>query len=200
MPNIYAVGRRMSRKVNECRVVVLDPLRPTNLWRYNMIWRALKREERYELRFGNSGNPATVGWPWDILKIGYWRKFVISLDWMENIGVAAIAVDRQSGICYIELGILPEHRRQRFGSTAGRLLIRKCFIEFAARRVEASALSTNAASVKMRDWMLLEGTIKSRFVIAGYEVDELLYGITRSRWELMEQRLVVQSETFTGTR
>jgi RimJ/RimL family protein N-acetyltransferase len=180
--------------------VILDPLRPTNLLAYNAIWRKLKQEDRYELRFGNHADPATIGWPWDVFQLGAWRKFVISLDELESIGVAAAAIDFKNAICYIELGILPEFRRQRFGSAAGKLLIRKCFVEYGARRVEASALSTNAASVRMRDWTILEGVIKSRYIIAGQEVDELLYGITRDRWEVMEQRLIVRPESLAGVR
>jgi RimJ/RimL family protein N-acetyltransferase len=177
--------------MNEFRPVMLDPVRPTNLWAYNSIWRSLRRETGYRLRFGNAASPAVCGRPWDVFQVGNWRKFLIALEGGERIGVASVLLDKPNACCSIELGLLPQYRNQRFGSTAGRLLIRKCFVEFSARRVEGSALSTNPASVQMRDWMSHEGTMHSRFLIDGQEVHELIFGITRARWEFIEQRLVL---------
>jgi RimJ/RimL family protein N-acetyltransferase len=184
--------------MNWFREVVLDALRPMNLVAYNSIWRFLRKESGYRQRFSNLGSPAMYGWPWDIARVGNWRKFVITLDGQENIGVAAIALDRPNAVCCIELGLLPRFRGQGFGGTAGRLLIRKCFVEFAARRVESTALSTNPASINMRDWMRHEATLKARFLIDGQEVDELMYKIMRPEWEMIEQRLVVPENTFMG--
>lgn len=172
--------------------VALDPLRPMNLWAYNSIWRSLKGEDGYGFRFGNMDTPAVYGWPWDVIGVGEWRKFTITLDRNKAIGVAAIALDKPNAVHCIQLGLLPQYRGQTFGRTAGRLLIRKCFIDFDARIVEGSALSTNPASINMRDWMSLEGTLKARLLIKGVEVDELLYRITRTEWQMIEQRLVVQ--------
>jgi RimJ/RimL family protein N-acetyltransferase len=184
--------------MSEFREVVLDLVRPTTLWAYNSIWSSLRRESGYKLRFSNLSSPAMYGWPWDVIGIGNWRKFMIALDWTENIGVGAIALDRPNAVCCIELGLVPRFRGNGFGGVAGRLLIRKCFTEFAARRVEATALSTNVPSIKMRDWMRYEATLKGRFLIDGQEVDELMYTITRAEWEMLEQRLFVQKETFIG--
>jgi RimJ/RimL family protein N-acetyltransferase len=188
----------MSWKMDWYRVVLLERLRPTNLWAYNSIWRALRREEGYSGRFSNLGTPALYGWPWDIIGVGDWRKFVITQDGL-HVGVAAVVFDRRNAVCGIELGLLAQYRGQGLGSYAGRLLIRKCFVEFAARRVEATALSSNPASVKMHDWMLYEGTLKSRFLLDGLEVNELLYRILRPEWEAAECRLYFAKGDFNRT-
>lgn len=153
-----------------------------NLRAYNAIWRYLRSEPGYQLRFGNLEIPAVRAWPWDWVGIGRWWKFLVVLDGL-NIGVGVIILERENAVCSIEVGLLPQYRSQGLGGRAGRLLISKCFTDFEARRVESTALSTNPASIKMRDWMIYEGTLKARYLIDGQEIDELIYAITRSEWE-----------------
>jgi RimJ/RimL family protein N-acetyltransferase len=101
--------------------------------------------------------------------------------------VAVIEEDLANNVCFIELALLELYRGQRLGSVAARMLTRKCFEELDARRVESSALSSNPASVHMQDEMTLEGTLKSRFVIDGEVIDELLFGCLRRDWEIQQE-------------
>jgi RimJ/RimL family protein N-acetyltransferase len=110
------------------------------------------------------------------------HKFVI-VRGRDAIGVGIIERDLRNDVCSMVLGLLPGHRGKQFGSVAARLLVRKSFTEFNAIRVESSALSCNPASVQMQDGMIQEGTLKSRFLIDGERVDEMVFRLLRSEWE-----------------
>jgi len=169
--------------MSTCNEVRIVSLMLKNITTYNSICRMLRQEANYKFAFGNSVSPAMRGWPWDIWGSGNWRKFVITLD-TTPMGFGAIFIDKPNAVCCIELGLLPQYRGQGYGGIAGRLLISKCFTKYGARLVESLALSTNLRSIGMVDWMTLEGTLKARYLIDGQEVDELIYKITKSEWEL----------------
>jgi len=67
------------------------------------------------------------------------------------------------------------------------LLLSKCFTQYGARLVESLALSTNLRSIGMVDWMTLEARLEAQYLIDGQEVDELIYKITKSDWELRRE-------------
>ena len=166
-----------------CKEVGIVGLKLKSLMAYNSICRTLRRESTFKFAFGNSVSPAMSAWPWDIWGSGYWRKFLITLDGTP-IGFGAIFVDKPNAICCMELGLLPQYRGHGYGGIAGRLLISECFTKCGARLVESLALSTNSRSIGMVDWMTLEGRLEARYLIDGEEVDELIYKITKSEWEL----------------
>jgi RimJ/RimL family protein N-acetyltransferase len=176
------------------RRVIISSLWDAGTCSYNSIWRELRHEVGYNRRFGNLSTPAMHAWLWDVIGVGNWRKFVISLDEDENIGVAAISLDKKNSVAFFVLGLLPQYRGKKFGTIAARLLLRRCFTEFGVRRVESSALSSNPASLNMQDWMIHEGTLSARFLIDGEQIDELLFRIMRAEWEdRIEQAKVVKS-------
>jgi len=157
---------------------------------YNRIWQRLIDEPGYRSRFGIALGPVTKAAALDRL----WNrgdvrihKLLVRLGNAAFIGVAYIEEDRRNGACFIAMGLLPEFRGRRLGSVTARLLLRKSFAELNARRVESSALSSNPASITMQDGMILEGTLKGRFIIDGREVDELLFRLLRSEWESQQQ-------------
>jgi GNAT superfamily N-acetyltransferase len=101
----------------------------------------------------------------------------------KDIGVADIYEDVGNRTCMIEVALLPEFRGQKFGSVVGRLLIRKCFTELNAYRVESTALSTNDASMKMHDGMIAEGILKDRYTVHGQPVSEHWFRLLRPEWD-----------------
>jgi len=153
---------------------------------YNGIWSRLIGEAGSALRFGNLASSLTrigpLDWLWT--KRGFEiHKYVVLRGESESIGVGVIERDLSSEVCSIVLGLLPEHRGQKLGSVSARLLLRKCFTEFGAARVESSALTSNAASILMQDGMIHEGTLRDRFMINGQRVDEMIFRLLRSEWE-----------------
>ena len=184
--------------MSTCNEVGIVGLRLNNMLGYNAICRMLRRENNYKFAFGNSVSPAMHAWPWDIWGSGNWRKSIITLD-RAQIGFGAIFIDKPNAVCCMELGLLPQYRGQGYGGIAGRLLISKCFTKYGARLVESLTLSTNLRSIGMVDWMTLEGRLEARYLIDGQEVDELIYKITKSEWELrrvedMKRQIDVQQE------
>lgn len=173
--------------MSACKEVGIVGLSPTNMMAYNSICRVLRRESDYKFAFGNSVSPAMHAWPWDIWGAGNWRKFVITLD-SGQIGFGAIFIDKPNALCCIELGLLPQYRGQGYGGIAGRLLIGRCFTDYGARLVESLALSTNLRSVGMVDWMTLEARLEGRYLIDGQEVDELIFKITKSEWQVRRDK------------
>jgi RimJ/RimL family protein N-acetyltransferase len=153
---------------------------------YNGIWKRLMGEAGSDLRFGNLASLLTrigpLDWLWT--KRGFEiHKYVVVRGESEPIGVGVIERDLRNEVCSIVLGLLPEHRGRKLGSVAARLLLRKCFTEFAAARVESSALTSNPASIHMQDGMIYEGTLRDRFLLNGQRVDETIFRLLRSEWE-----------------
>jgi hypothetical protein len=110
------------------------------------------------------------------------HRFIVRLGDRMDIGVGDIWQDTGNGVCVLVAAILPEHRGRKLGSIATRMMIRKSFTDLGARRVESSALSTNGPSTHMNDRMVLEGTLKGRWIIRGQPADENLYRITKEEW------------------
>jgi hypothetical protein len=113
-----------------------------------------------------------------------WRRhcFIVRLGGRADIGVGEIWQDTSNGVCILVAAMLPGYRRQKLGSIATRMMIRKSFTDLGARRVESSALSTNSPAIHMNDRMVLEGTLKGRWIIRGAPTDENLYRITKEEW------------------
>ena len=63
------------------------------------------------------------------------------------------------------------------------MMLKKCFSELGARRVESSVVSQNAASLQMQDGMIQEGILKDRCVVGSQVYDELLFRMLKSEWE-----------------
>ena len=102
---------------------------------------------------------------------------------IENLGVCDVYQDKPNRTCMIEVAMLPQFRGQKLGSVVGRLMIRKCFTEFDAHRVESTALSTNEASMKMHDGMIAEGVLKDRYTARGQPVSEHWFRLLRPEWD-----------------
>jgi hypothetical protein len=113
-----------------------------------------------------------------------WRRhcFIVRLGGRADIGVGEMWQDTSNGVCILVAAMLPGYRRQKLGSIATRMMIRKSFTDLGARRVESSALSTNSPAIHMNDRMVLEGTLKGRWIIRGAPTDENLYRITKEEW------------------
>jgi RimJ/RimL family protein N-acetyltransferase len=114
----------------------------------------------------------------------HWKrhKLIIRLGDRVNIGVGDIWQNRANGVCVLDCSLLDTFRGKGLGSVATRMMIRKCFTELGARRIESSALSTNPRSLKMNDRMIEEGVLKERYVIRGQTADEHLYRLLKSEW------------------
>jgi RimJ/RimL family protein N-acetyltransferase len=114
----------------------------------------------------------------------HWKrhKLIIRLGDRVNIGVGDIWQNRANGICILDCSLLDTFRGKGLGSVATRMMIRKCFTELGARRIESSALSTNPRSLKMNDRMIEEGVLKERYLIRGQPADEHLYRLLKSEW------------------
>lgn len=153
---------------------------------YNRIWKRLLGEAGSDLRFGNLASSLTqiglLDWLWTKRSFEI-HKFVVMRGESESIGVGIIERDLSNEVCSIVLGLLPEHRGHKLGSVSARLLLRKCFTDFGAARVESAALTSNPASVLMQDGMIYEGTLRDRFLLNGRRVDEMIFRLLRSEWE-----------------
>lgn len=119
--------------------------------------------------FGESG-------PW------FCHRFVVTLG-ENNIGVADIHEDKPHSVCFLILGLLPEYRGKKLGTVTARMMLRKCFRELGARRVESSVISCNTASLQMQDGMIQEGVLKDRCVVGLKTYDEILFRLLKSEWE-----------------
>ena len=155
---------------------------------YNTIWLALSTERDYRLRFGNVTARVTE---YSVLDpILSWRatekrlhKFVVRLGTDKHIGVAVIEQDLKQHVCFLILGLLPVYRGKKLGSVTARLLLRKCFEDLRARRVESSALSSNLPSMNMQDSMKLEGRLEAKYIFDGQVLDELIFAKMRGDWK-----------------
>jgi RimJ/RimL family protein N-acetyltransferase len=167
------------------QLIRLSPAKSMKLT-YNGIWKRLIDEAGSALRFGNLASSLTRIRPLDGLwtKPGFEiHKCVVMRGESEPIGVGVIERDLRNQVCSIVLGLLPEHRGSKLGSVTARILLRKCFTEFGAARVESSALTSNPASIHLQDGMIHEGTLRNRFQINGQRVDEMIFRLLRSEWE-----------------
>jgi RimJ/RimL family protein N-acetyltransferase len=99
------------------------------------------------------------------------------------IGVADIWQDAANETCVLDCSLLPDYRGRKLGSVATRMMIRKCFTELGAWRVESSTVSTNIASIKMNDRMIEEGVVRGRWMIRGARCDEHIYRLLKPEWE-----------------
>jgi RimJ/RimL family protein N-acetyltransferase len=156
---------------------------PATLWRrlvHHRIWYALLTEEGAITRFGP--RKRRFGDPEDRR-----HRFLVRLG-NEYIGVADIYENRQAEVCLFVLGLLPRYRRQKFGAVAARLMLRHAFEKLDARRVESSVLATNPASIEMQDGMVQEGVLRRRVLVDGKEIDELLFAMLRSEWNVARRQ------------
>lgn len=108
------------------------------------------------------------------------HKFIVRLGDRVNIGAADIWQDTINNIRTLDCSLLEEFRGRKLGSIATR--IRKCFTDLEARRIEASALSTNPACLKMNDRLIAEGVLKDRYVIRQQFVSDHLFRLLKSEW------------------
>ena len=106
---------------------------------------------------------------------GIWRRLLTAGDSDLNFG--------DNDVCGLVLGLLEPHRGRKIGSIAGRLLLRKCFTELHARRVESSAIASNVASLEMQDGMIEEARLLERVRVRDRVYDEVLFRLLRSEWE-----------------
>jgi hypothetical protein len=110
------------------------------------------------------------------------HKLIVRLGDRVDIGTADIWEDKANKVCILDCSLLPEYRGQRLGSVATRMMIRKCFTELDANRVESSTLSTNPRALKMNDRMVEEGVLRQRYLIRNQYADEHLYRLLKSEW------------------
>ncbi len=101
----------------------------------------------------------------------------------EGIGVADIHEDRLNAVCFLVLGLSPPYRGRKLGTVAAKMMLRKCFVELGARRVESSVISSNAASLQMQDGMIQEGVLKQRCIVDSQAYDEILFRLLKGEWE-----------------
>jgi RimJ/RimL family protein N-acetyltransferase len=100
-----------------------------------------------------------------------------------RVGVADVHEDRTNAVCALIVGIAKAHRGKRIGTIASRALLRKCFLDFNARRVESSAISSNSASLAMQDGMVEEGRAVERFKVGNELFDEVRFRLLKREWE-----------------
>jgi RimJ/RimL family protein N-acetyltransferase len=118
-----------------------------------------------------------------------WKRhpLIVRLGDRVNIGIGDIWQDTANGICVLDCSLLEAFRGKGLGAVATRMMIRKCFTELGARRVESSTLSTNPRALKMNDRMIEEGILRQRYVIRGQYADEHLYRLLRTEWDAQLQ-------------
>jgi RimJ/RimL family protein N-acetyltransferase len=155
---------------------------------YRRLWKALLSPPDSALLFGTQrpNFPSWIDRAW-MTVFGDKRQwkchgFVIMLA-DEAIGVADIHQDRPNAVCFLVLGLLPRHRGRRLGTVAARIMLRKCFSELGARRVESSVISSNTASLQMQDGMIQEGVLRQRCLVDSRVYDEILFRLLKSEWE-----------------
>jgi RimJ/RimL family protein N-acetyltransferase len=158
-------------------------------WRvYRRLWWTLLANPDAPLLFGVE-RPRIPSWldrAWTAMfgESGQWEchRFVIEIAG-KSIGVADIHEDRPNSVCFLVLGLLPKYRGKKLGTVAARLMLRKSFEDLGARRVESSVISSNTASLRMRDGMIQEGILKDRCVVGSKTYDEVLFRLLKSEWE-----------------
>jgi RimJ/RimL family protein N-acetyltransferase len=168
--------------------VTLTPVRAKHWLKYRGLWKSLLSSPDSPLLFG-SQRPRTPSWFDYARELAFsaphqWRchRFLIMLA-DQSIGVADIHEDRINSVCFLVMGLAVKYRARKFGTIAAKLMLRKCFTELGARRVESSVVSSNLASLKMQDGMIQEGTLKQRCTIGTEHYDEILFRILKTEWE-----------------
>jgi RimJ/RimL family protein N-acetyltransferase len=158
-------------------------------WRtHRRLWKTLLASPDAPLQFSTERPriPSLLDRAWTAMfgESGQWKchRFVIEMAG-ENIGVADIHEDRPNAVCFLVLGLLQEYRGQKLGTVAAKLMMRKSFEDFGARRVESSVISSNSASLRMQDGMIQEGILKDRCVVGSQTYDEVLFRLLKSEWE-----------------
>jgi RimJ/RimL family protein N-acetyltransferase len=158
-------------------------------WRvYRRLWTTLMSSPDSRLQFGTQ-RPVFPSWIDRACAAVFgdnrqWRchRFTIMLA-DEPIGVADIHQDRDNAVCFLVLGLLAQYRGRKLGTVAARMMLRKCFTELGARRVESSVISSNAASLHMQDGMIQEGVLKKRCLVGSEVFDEILFRLLKTEWE-----------------
>jgi RimJ/RimL family protein N-acetyltransferase len=158
-------------------------------WRaYRRLWDELLSFPDWPMLFG-AQRPHLPSWldrAWVAVfgEAQQWKchRFVIKLE-DENIGVADIHEDELNAVCFLVLGLLPQYRGRKLGTVAAKIMLRKCFVELGARRVESSVVSSNDASLRMQDGMIQEGILKQRCVVGAQAYDEILFRLLKCEWE-----------------
>lgn len=132
---------------------------------------------------------------------GQWscHRFVVELG-EKTIGVADIHEDRPHSVCFLILGLLAEYRGRKLGTVTARMMLRKCFCELGARRVESSVISCNTASLQMQDGMIQEGVLKDRCVVGSKTYDEILFRLLKSEWEEQLNEREMRKAVRLGTK
>jgi RimJ/RimL family protein N-acetyltransferase len=98
------------------------------------------------------------------------------------IGVGDVYHDMPNGSCSLTAAILPNFRGRKLGSVATRAMIRSCFTDLEANRVESTALSSNPASLRMNDRMVEEGILRERYLVGETYVDVHCYRLLKTEW------------------
>ena len=119
-----------------------------------------------------------------------WRhySFLIKLGSKKVIGVGDVYHDVPNSSCSLTAAILPEFRGRQLGSVATRVMIRFCFSDLKANRVESTALSSNPASLRMNDRMVEEGILRERYLVGETYVDVHCYRLLKAEWLNQVQR------------
>jgi hypothetical protein len=110
------------------------------------------------------------------------HRFVVRLGDHADIGVGDIWQDKINAVCILEVFMLAGYRGKKLGSVASRMMLRRCFEQLGARRVECSTVSTNIAAMKMSDRMVEEGVLREKWIVRGRPCDEHLYRLLKSEW------------------
>ena len=155
---------------------------------YRSLWKSLLNSPDSGLLFG-SQRQRTPSWVDYAREAAFsaphqWKchRFLILLA-DQAIGVADIHEDRINAVCFLVLGLLPQYRGRKLGAIAARLMLRKSFVDFNARRVESTAIASNIASLRMQDGMIQEGVLKERSLIGTQLYDEFIFRMLKSEWE-----------------
>ena len=98
------------------------------------------------------------------------------------IGVGDVYQDVPNGSCSLTAAILADLRGRKLGSIATRAMMRFCFSELNANRMESTALSSNPASLHMNDRMIEEGVLRERYFVGDTYVDVHCYRLLKAEW------------------
>ena len=93
------------------------------------------------------------------------------------------------GVVEIGISLLPAYRGRGLGTAAVELITGRLFRDERAERVQASTDVANAAMRRVLEKLgfVEEGVMRSFMPSGGGRADYVLYGVTKSEWELRER-------------
>jgi RimJ/RimL family protein N-acetyltransferase len=116
--------------------------------------------------------------------------FVIENREGANVGGLSLhSRDQKNGTFGFGVIIDRQHRRHGYAEEAARILLRYAFWERRYQKCDSGCVHTNKASIEFHKKLgfVQEGRRRRRFFLSGHYYDDLLFGLTREEFDVLEE-------------